>query len=151
MTIAGLDAFDRAVQQANEWLQELDRELRWEDRKDVYHAMRSTLHALRDRLPPEEAAHLMAQLPLLVKGVMADGWKPGATPVKARDRQAFLDLVREELEQVRPEADPERAARAVFTLLARHVSEGEVEDVRNVLPEEIRQLWPEPAGRTAGG
>lgn len=151
MTIAGLDAFDRAVQQANEWLQELDRELRWEDRKDVYHAMRSTLHALRDRLPPEEAAHLMAQLPLLVKGVMADGWKPGATPVKARDRQAFLDLIREELEQVRPEADPERAARAVFTLLVRHVSEGEVEDVRSVLPEEIRQLWPEPAGRTAGG
>jgi uncharacterized protein (DUF2267 family) len=34
------------------------------------------------------------------------------------------------------------AARAVFTVLARRVSEGEIEDVKQVLPAEIRDLWP---------
>ena len=38
--------------------------------------------------------------------------------------------------------DAEQVARAVFALLARKVSEGEIEDVRHVLPSEIRKLWP---------
>ena len=38
--------------------------------------------------------------------------------------------------------DPERVARAVFTVLAKRVSEGEIEDVKHVLPAEVRDLWP---------
>jgi uncharacterized protein (DUF2267 family) len=38
--------------------------------------------------------------------------------------------------------DPEQAARAVFTLLANRVFEGEIENVKYVLPAEIRDLWP---------
>jgi uncharacterized protein (DUF2267 family) len=38
--------------------------------------------------------------------------------------------------------DPEQVARAVFTALAKRVSEGEIEDVKHVLPAEIRDLWP---------
>ena len=74
---------------------------------------------------------------------MFDGWKPGATPVKVRDRQEFLDLVRKELEGVKPNADAERVARAVFGLLSRKVSPGEIEDVVTGLPEELRGLWSE--------
>lgn len=151
MTGTGLDVFDRAVQTANVWLKELGDELHWDDRKEVYHGLRSTLHALRDRLPADEAAHLTAQLPLLVKGVVADGWRPGATPEKLRDRQAFLDRIRDDLSQAKPDADAERVARAVFALLGRHVSEGELEDVRNALPSELRGLWAEPAESGAGG
>jgi uncharacterized protein (DUF2267 family) len=33
------------------------------------------LHALRDRLPPEIAVHLSAQLPMLVRGIYYEGWK----------------------------------------------------------------------------
>lgn len=148
MSSTGLDVFDRAIQKTNLWLKELGEELHWEDRNEVYHALRSTLHALRDRLPPEEAAHLMAQLPLLIKGVMVDGWKPGATPLKIRDRQEFLDLIRERMRQVKPNANAEQIATAVFGLLSRKVSEGELEDIRSALPEELRGLWPEPAGTT---
>jgi uncharacterized protein (DUF2267 family) len=42
--------------------------------------------------------------------------------------------------------DPERVAGAVFFVLATKVTEGEIEDVRHVLPSEIRSLWP--AGAT---
>jgi uncharacterized protein (DUF2267 family) len=38
--------------------------------------------------------------------------------------------------------DAERIARAVFTVLAQRVSEGESEDVQYVLPAGRRELWP---------
>ena len=41
------------------------------------------------------------------------------------------------------DVDPEAVARAVFTVLQMHVTEGEIEDVRHILPSEIRELWPE--------
>ena len=38
--------------------------------------------------------------------------------------------------------DPEQVARAVFTMLANRVTDGEIEDVKVVLPAESRDLWP---------
>jgi uncharacterized protein (DUF2267 family) len=38
--------------------------------------------------------------------------------------------------------DLERLARAVFGVLSRRVTSGEIEDVKHVLPAEIRELWP---------
>ena len=31
---------------------------------------------------------------------------------------------------------------AVFTVLGRHVSSGEIADVQHVIPEDLRSLWP---------
>jgi uncharacterized protein (DUF2267 family) len=42
------------------------------------------------------------------------------------------------------DGDPECAARAVFAVLARRIADGEIEDVKHVLPEDIRELWPNP-------
>jgi uncharacterized protein (DUF2267 family) len=36
-------------------------------------------------------------------------------------------------------------ARAVFTVLAGRVTEGEIEDVKHLLPTELRKLWPADA------
>jgi len=44
--------------------------------------------------------------------------------------------------------DPEQVARAVFMLLQNRVADGEIEDVKHVLPAEIRDLWP--SKRTGG-
>ena len=43
-----------------------------------------------------------------------------------------------------PLVDPAKATMAVFQLLTKKITEGEVEDVRRCLPEEIRNIWPEP-------
>jgi uncharacterized protein (DUF2267 family) len=37
--------------------------------------------------------------------------------------------------------DPE-AARAVFGVLAKKVSEGELQDILGLLPRELKELWP---------
>ncbi len=42
--------------------------------------------------------------------------------------------------------DPERAIKAVFSVIQRHVAEAETAKVRHALPEDIRMLWPPNAG-----
>jgi uncharacterized protein (DUF2267 family) len=134
-------ALANAWHKAQAWLAELESDLGWSDTQHSYVALRATLHCLRDRLSVDEAADLSAQLPLVVRGIYFEGWNPSATPVRIRDLDAFLAPIAAALVW-EPAPDAERVARAVFALLARHVSRGEIEDVIGSLPAEIRDLFP---------
>jgi uncharacterized protein (DUF2267 family) len=136
-----LELFDATLQKTDEWLNHLKRLLPTDDRHVAYLALRATLHALRDRITVEEGAQLGAQLPMLVRGFYYEGWDPSGKSLKIRHRQEFLDRVTSELAYVN-DRDPEEIVRAVFTLLVQRVSYGEIEDVKHVLPEDIRDLWP---------
>lgn len=70
-----------------------------------------------------------------------EGYHPADKPLTYQGRDEFLKRVEAELQQGRP-ADPEVATKAVFTVLGRHVSPGEVDDARQMLPQEIQRLWP---------
>jgi uncharacterized protein (DUF2267 family) len=37
--------------------------------------------------------------------------------------------------------DPEQIARGIFRVLARRISAGEIEDIKHLLPAELRELW----------
>jgi uncharacterized protein (DUF2267 family) len=141
MSATGLETFDATVQKTNRWLKELMQELGWEDRHRAYSALRAALHALRDRLTVEEVAELGAQLPMLVRGFYYEGWDPTGKPLRVRTREAFLARVAQEF-RADERVDPEQVTRAVFTVLSNRISEGEIEDVKHVLPAEIRALWP---------
>lgn len=133
--------WDKTLARSNLWLEQLGSELGWKDPEAVLLALRSVLHALRDRLPPDEAVELAAQMPLLIKGIYFDGWNPSATPVRARSKEEFFALVQGPLQGGPLETDTERITRAVFHLLADRVSEGEIRDVRGVLPAALADLW----------
>ena len=141
MSITGLDVFDRTVHKTNNWLNELMELLGWHDRHRAYLALRVTLHALRDRLTVEEVAQLAAQLPMLIRGFYYEGWDPTGKPLKERSKEEFLARIEEYFSGDDP-VDPEQVARAAFTVLSNRVTEGEIEDVRHVLPAEIEDLWP---------
>ena len=138
--------WDPTVARSTRWLEALGAELGWADPDRVLLVLRAVLHALRDRLPPDEAVELSAQLPLLIRGLYFEGWDPSATPVLARSREEFLALVRPPLRRAALDLWTERAVRAVFKLLADHVSEGEIHDVRRALPAELADLWPVATG-----
>jgi uncharacterized protein (DUF2267 family) len=140
MSQTGLPAFDATLHATNAWLKDVMEELGCEDRAEAYHALREVLHALRDRLPVGETAALAAQLPLLLRGVYYEGWHPAGKPVK-HHKDAFLAHLAGALHE-RLRAQPEEVARAVFRVLARHVSHGEIEAVRRALPADLRALWP---------
>jgi uncharacterized protein (DUF2267 family) len=82
MSQTGLAAFDRAVHTANRWLADVAAEFDADDHEFVYRVTRAWLHAVRDRLPLTDAAHLGAQLPELLRGVYYDGFDPAQLPVK---------------------------------------------------------------------
>jgi uncharacterized protein (DUF2267 family) len=145
MTMTGLEVFDTTLHKTHIWLNEITDELRWEDRGRGYKALRAGLHALRDRLTVEEAAHLGAQLPMLIRGLYYEGWTPAGKPHKTQSLDEFLAPIREQF-RGDAEVDPERVARAVFKVLAKRVSEGEIEDVKGLLPKELAELWPEAVG-----
>ncbi len=65
---------DHTIQLTNVWLKKLGEEHHLGERHHCYSALRAVLHALRDRLAPEQAVHLGAQLPILVRGIYYEGW-----------------------------------------------------------------------------
>jgi len=143
MTTTGLEAFDKTVHKANEWLAELTRRLEVDDRRQAYAALRAVLHALRDRLPTVSVATLGAQLPVLVRGVYYDGWHPkvdGSPRANAHSVDDFLALVERDIPPGKA-LDPERAARAVFGTLDNHLDPSEADKVRHLLPRPIQSLW----------
>jgi uncharacterized protein (DUF2267 family) len=141
MSATGLDVFDTTVQKTNNWINELRQVLGWQERQKAYLALRAVLHALRDRLTVEEVAQLGAQLPMLIRGFYYEGWDPTGKPEKIRQREQFLAQIGRQF-RGDDRVDPEQVARAVFTALSKRVSEGEIKDVKQVLPAEIRDLWP---------
>jgi uncharacterized protein (DUF2267 family) len=146
MTTTDVEAFDTTIHKTNEWFKDLMFELNWDDRRQAYQAMRIVLQSLRDRLMVEEAVHLGAQLPLLMRGVYYEGWKPARTPDRQIDRQAFMSKIQETLSGSRDDTNPEQVVRAVFKLLYHRIADGEIEDIKQVLPPDLVDLWPRKMG-----
>lgn len=139
MTSTGVRSLDRAIQNTMEWLNDVKKELGWPDDDRVYGATKAVLQALRDRLPPEEAIQLAAQLPMLMKGFYFDGYDPTDKPLTIRDRDRFYELVRERFGE--QPLNAETATRAVLAVLYRRVSKGQMEDVKSSMPDALKGLF----------
>jgi uncharacterized protein (DUF2267 family) len=141
MSATGLDVFDTTLQRTHSWLHDLMEIMEWQDRHRAYLAMRATLQALRDRLTVEEAAQLAAQFPMLIRGFYYEGWDPTGKPLKERHKEHFLARI-DQYFRGDEHIDAEQVARGVFAVLEKRVTEGEIEDVKQVLPTQLRELWP---------
>jgi uncharacterized protein (DUF2267 family) len=139
MSESGVAALDHTVQETNIWLKATAEQLHFDDRQHAYTALRAVLHALRDRLPPEVAVHLGAQLPLLVRGIYYEGWHMAGKPMKDRTAQEFAAHVREELPPQFP-MDPLTVARGVFEILWEKLDPGEFAKLTEHLPAPLRTL-----------
>ena len=137
----GLNTFDTTLQESNLWLKDLMDRLGTNDRHHAYSTLRVVLHVLRDRIGPENASHLGAQLPMLLRGLYYEGWHMTGTPTKERHEAQFLTRIRELLPQSDP-ASLKSDVCAVFDLLSKKVDRGEAVKIVSILPKELRELWP---------
>lgn len=149
MTYTGLTTFDNTLNKSHIWLGEVMKEMAWEDKRKAYAALRAVLHALRDRLSVDETANLGAQLPMLIRGMYYEGWRPAGKPLKYRHKEDFLQFVSKQLPGVE-RGDLEHSVKAVFQLLSHQVARGEIEEIRNQLPAGVRELWPPKTMEAAG-
>lgn len=144
MSAAGLESIDHTVQLTHTWINDLDKRLGWDSKWRSYRLLRTVLQTLRDWLPINEAADLAAQLPELLRGVYYEHWRPAKVPVKDRTKADFLARV-DAAFQTDPLDFTSDAVFAVFATLSDRISDGEIEDVRNSLPADLRALWPTAA------
>lgn len=137
----GLAVFDTTIQASNEWLKGVEARLPPCDRQQAYGALRAVLHVLRDRLPLTGVLGLSSQLPMLLRGVLLEGWRPMDRPTDVRDQLAFAKAVQDLL----PPGFPREGlgvVQAVFALMAERLDPGEIRKLLDYLPSPLRPLWP---------
>jgi len=139
MSATGVTSLDHTVQETNVWLKGVEEELELDDRQQAYSALRAVLHTLRDRLPPEVAIKLGAQLPILVRGIYYERWHAAGTPTKERHVEDFVEHVSSELPREFP-VIALTVARGVFEILWEKLDPGEFEKVLKHLPASLRAL-----------
>jgi uncharacterized protein (DUF2267 family) len=137
----GLDTFDKTVQESNLWLKDVMERLNTRDRHHAYSSLRAVLHALRDRIGPESAAHLGAQLPMLLRGLFYEGWDPTGKPTKERHAAAFLAHIAKELPRAEA-GEVEEGVTAVLDVLSKHIDRASAVKLAGMFPKELRKFWP---------
>lgn len=136
--------FERYVQKSDEFMREVARELGYpEDTDKAYRVFRAVMHTVRDNITPEENLHFIAQLPMMIKAVYVDNWKISDKNIRHRD--AFLQKIQENntnnnQRDLHTPDQTEEAVHKIFDVLKRHVSEGEMNDIMNMMPAEVQPL-----------
>lgn len=135
-----MDVFDTTIEKSNRLLKEIETEMGWENRRNqAYLALRSVLHALRDRLSLEEAVHFSAQLPLLIKGIYFDGWNPLIVPVKM-NKAEFLSYIGNQFKFDVKDGIEDMTKRVMIKIFET-IDPGEANKVIASLPNDITSIF----------
>ena len=119
-----------------------------EDTARAGRILRAVLHAFRNQSTPDESMQMIAQLPMFIKAIYVDGWRMHQKQTKVRHLKDFLSEVKaaDEPNATFDFQDDEaviKSAKAVFNVIKEYVSEGEIDDIVNTLPKELRPLLEE--------
>ena len=142
MKLTGLEVWDSSIQRTNAWLKELMLELNSGDHRKTYLMLRSVLHSLRDHLAVVDAIYVGEQLPMLIRGMYFEHWNVTGKPLPLRNRNDFFKVVSHYMARDGETSDAEAGTRAVFRLLDRKATDGEIDDLHHVIPGILLDLWP---------
>ncbi len=138
--------FDKFATKGNKFLKDLAKELGHpKDKAKAGRKLRAVLHAIRDQLPMEESLQLLAQLPMFLKAIYVENWNIHKKKKKIKHIKAFTDLIKQydfktaDHDFISDE-EVENAAVVIFLCLRKYISLGEMEDIKAVLPKELKFL-----------
>jgi uncharacterized protein (DUF2267 family) len=137
--------FEKYAAKGNEFVNKLAMHLGAEDNRDrAGRVLRCVLRALRNRLSVEESLQLIAQLPMVIKAVYVEGWQPNHEFTSIKTIEDFSEEVMKEdgLSAWRDFSSMEEALNAieaVMKTLADYVTAGELHDVIDLLPREMKK------------
>lgn len=138
--------FKKFAAEGTHFVNDLARELGYP--KDTVRAgrvLKSIMHALRNQLTVEESVQLLAQLPMFLKAVYVESWTLHKPSKKAKHLDDFYKEIRA-INQLTAENDfpnddsIDNALSVVFMALRKHISLGELEDIKAVLPKELKPI-----------
>lgn len=140
--------FEKHSNEAYKWLDQIALKTGNSDRLDwAFNVLKGVLHTIRNRTTLEEVFHFSAQLPVLIRGIYFEGYKPAGKPDKM-NADEFLNNIKKQLSNSDP-VEPEKAFKAVLEVLYMHISGGELDDIRGSMPKDIQKLWDKNIGDRA--
>lgn len=136
--------FNKFAAKGNEFIKGLAKEFGHpEDTDRTSRKLRAILHAIRDRLTMEESLQLLAQLPMFLKAIYVENWQT-AKQKRIRHMDEFIREVRKydtlSYSDFEDDDDVENATVVLFMELRQFISLGELEDIKAVLPKELKPL-----------
>ena len=104
----------------------------------------SILHALRDVITTQESLQLISQFPMFLKAVYVNGWTIQKKQ-KIKTMTEFIDLVRKydgvtSVHDFESDEIAENYIDTTFIILRKYISLGELEDLRTVLPKNLKSM-----------
>ena len=133
----GISGLDRGIEKTNQWLNDVCAAFDTEDRAFGYRVLRAWLHVVRDMQPVDDAAHLAAQLPELLRGVYYEGWRPAIAPIR-RSRDLVVAEFASAAHVSRLEVP--RILPALTTVAAGHLSPGTLDHALSHANDGVQQL-----------
>lgn len=142
--------FDKYAAKGNEMLHMLADDLQVPVDK-AGRILRAVIRALRNQLNIDESFQVLAQLPMALKAVYVDQWNPNQPITRIHTVDEFLDGIRQQDGKSAGydfgnNESARRALRAVFRTLTYYLSEGELDDIKAVLPAELKKFINESIG-----
>ncbi|SHJ86958.1 DUF2267 domain-containing protein [Maribacter aquivivus] len=139
--------FNKYAAEGNTFLKDYAKEMNMANDTDkAGRIFTAIMHALRDIIPMEESLQFISQLPMFVKAVYVNGWAVKKNKPKIKKMEDFLDLVRShdypaatnDFEYNNDVA--ERYVDTTFIYLRKYISLGEMEDLRDNLPKDLKSM-----------
>lgn len=136
--------FEKFAQEGNRFINDVADEL-GVSRNSAARITRAVLHAVRDRLPADDAVQFAQGLPMVLKGVFFDQWDMSDNPVVIRRPHDFLDYIYF-MDEFNADYDfpydnsVEEGLRAVFNVLEDYMDYGQVEQVKHIMGDAITKL-----------
>ena len=138
--------FNKYAAEGNEFIKGLAKELGYpDDTGRAGRVLKTVLHALRHQLTAEESVQLVAQLPMFLKAVYVDNWSLHPHGEKPKHYKEFFEEIQKldgkSGQHDFPDDDAiDNAVVVVFIVLRKHVSLGELENIKAVLPKDLKTM-----------
>jgi uncharacterized protein (DUF2267 family) len=132
------------AEEGNHFIGEVARELKV-SRSSAARITKAVLHAVRDKLPPDDAIEFAQGLPMALKAVYIEQYDISSAPVAIRHPHDFLDYIfyKDEFsaDYDFPNDDSvERGAQGVFSVLKRYMDRGQIYQLRNIIGPHLFDL-----------
>jgi uncharacterized protein (DUF2267 family) len=140
--------FEAYEQDARKFVDEVAAEI---NKPDNHHTamriMTAVLHTIRDIITVEESLHLIAQLPLYIKGLYVTGWHLGEKK-KIKDKDDFVEQLLLANHTTGPHdfGTNEKAlsnTKAVIKVLKKQLTPGLIEKIVVQFPAGLKDIWHE--------
>ena len=139
--------FNQYAAEGNTFIKAYAKELGLFDDYDQAGRILSTiLHGLRSMISTEESLQLIAQLPMFLKAIYVNGWTLRAKREKIKNMEDFIDYLRSiggktSLIDFYSDEIAEADVFSTFKMLRNYVSKGQMEDVIDQLPKQLKRLF----------